>query len=71
MAKTIVIADDVHELLRKGKFPGESFFDVIRRGMKRSLKLIYIALSGTITRDDWAKAQTALRNAELITLKGG
>ncbi|TLX99763.1 MAG: PIN domain-containing protein [Thaumarchaeota archaeon] len=34
MARTIAVSDDVYELLKKFKLPGESFSGVIRRGLK-------------------------------------
>lgn len=67
MAKTIAVSDDVYELLKKVKIPGESYSDVIRRGLKRGLKLSDIAGSRTITKDEWLRAQKLLRSSELIT----
>jgi predicted CopG family antitoxin len=69
MAKTIAISDDVYQLLSRAKFPGESFSDVIRRGMKRPVKLSDIAGSKTISKEDWQRAQAVIRNAEAETRK--
>ena len=43
-SKTISVADDAYELLRKSKRPGESFSDVIRRlsGRRSLLDLVGI-----------------------------
>jgi predicted CopG family antitoxin len=67
MAKTIAISDDVYQLLSRAKLPGESFSDVIRRGMKRPLKLSDVAGSKTISKEDWRRAQAVIRNAEAET----
>jgi len=67
MAKTIAISDDVYQLLSRAKLPGESFSDVIRRGMKRPLKLSDIAGSKTISEEDWKRAQAVIRKAEAET----
>jgi predicted CopG family antitoxin len=67
MAKTIAISDDVYQLLSRAKLPGESFSDVIRRGMKHPVKLSDIAGSKTISKEDWQRAQAVIRNAEAET----
>ncbi len=66
MAKTIAVSDDVYELLKKSKIPGESYSDVIRRGLKRSLKLTDIAGSKTITTEQWSRTQKVLRAADQL-----
>jgi predicted CopG family antitoxin len=67
MAKTIAISDDVYQLLSRAKLPGESFSDVIRRGMKRPLKLSDIAGTKGLSTEDWQKAQAVIRKAEAET----
>lgn len=67
MAKTIAISDDVYQLLSRAKLPGESFSDVIRRGMKRPIKLSDIAGSKTLSKEDWQRAQAVIRSAEAET----
>jgi predicted CopG family antitoxin len=57
----------VYQLLSRAKLPGESFSDVIRRGMKRPVKLSDIAGSKTISKEDWQRAQAVIRNAEAET----
>jgi len=69
MAKNIAVSDDVYELLQRGKLPGESFSDVIRRGLKRSTRLGDIKGSRTISRDDWIRVQRSIRESEEITQK--
>jgi len=69
MAKTIAISDDVYQLLSRAKLPGESFSDVIRRGMKRPLKLSDTVGSKTISKEDWERARAVIRNAEAETRK--
>ena len=64
LAKTIAVSDDVYELLKKAKTHGESYSDVIRRGLKRSVKLTDIAGSGTITTEQWLKTRKVLRASE-------
>ena len=67
MAKTIAISDDVYELLRKVKLPGESFSDVIRRSFNRGVKLTDIYGSGTLSKADWIRVQKTIRESEEIT----
>ena len=67
MAKTIAISDEVYELLRKVKLPGESFSDVIRRGFNRGVKLTDIYGSGTISKADWIRVQKTIRESEELT----
>lgn len=66
MARTIAISDDVYELLKKVRLPGESFSGVIRRNLKRT-KLSDIIGSGTISQDDWAEARVQLLEAQQRT----
>lgn len=67
MAKNIAVSDDVYELLRKTKLPGESFSDVIRRGLRRGVRLMDIYGSATISKEDWRKTRKTIRNSEEIT----
>jgi len=53
VARTIAISDEVYEMLKKLKLPGESFSDVIKRLIKRGGRLSDIAGSGTITKEGW------------------
>jgi predicted CopG family antitoxin len=69
LAKTIAVSDDVYDLLRKAKVPGESYSDVIRRGLKRGLRLSDIAGSGTITVEQWNRTQKVLRTADQVNRK--
>jgi predicted CopG family antitoxin len=66
MAKTIAISDEVYQLLKKSKLPGESFSVTIRRNLKKN-KLADIIGSGTIGLDDWRKARARLLSAETRT----
>lgn len=67
MAKTIAVSDDVYELLKKAKTHGESYSDVIRRGLKRNVKLTDIAGSGTITTEQWLKTRKVIHSSEALT----
>ncbi len=67
MAKTIAVSDDVYQLLRKVKLPGESFSDVIRRGLGRGVKLTDIFGSRTISKEDWQKVRKTIRESEEIS----
>ena len=69
MAKNIAVSDDVYELLRKVKLPGESFSDVIRRGLKRGTRLSDIRGSRTISREDWLRVRKTIQESEAITQK--
>ena len=53
MARTIMVSDEVYEMLKKMKLPGESFSDVIKRLLKRRGSLLDIAGSGTVTEEGW------------------
>ena len=53
MARTIMVSDEVYEMLKRMKLPGESFSDVIKRLLKRRGSLLDIAGSGTITDEGW------------------
>ncbi len=67
MAKTIAVSNDVYELLRKVKLPGESFSDVIRRGLSNGVKLTDIYGNGTIGKADWIRVRKTIRESEEIT----
>ncbi len=69
MARNIAVSDDVYELLRKVRLPGESFSDVIRRGLGRGIKLMDIYGSGTISKKDWQEVRKTIRESEEITRK--
>lgn len=53
MARTIMVSDEVYEMLKKMKLPGESFSDVIKRLIKRRGSLLDIAGAGTVTEEGW------------------
>jgi predicted CopG family antitoxin len=67
VAKNIAVSDDVYELLKKIRLPGESFSDVIRRGLSRGVRLMDIYGSGTISRENWQRARKTIRESEEIT----
>lgn len=66
MAKTVAISDEVYEMLRKSRLPGESYSAAIRRILKRN-KLSDIAGSRTLSLRDWEEAKAYLRAAEAKT----
>jgi predicted CopG family antitoxin len=66
MAKTIAISDEVYELLKKSRLPGESFSVTIRRNLKKN-RLADIIGSGTISLDDWREIRARLLSAETRT----
>ena len=66
MAKTIAISDEVYELLKKTRLPGESFSTTIRRNLRKN-KLSDIVGSGTISLKDWREARMRLLSAETRT----
>jgi predicted CopG family antitoxin len=63
MAKTIAISDEVYELLKNSRLPGESFSVTIRRNLKKS-RLADIIGSGTISLDDWREVRRSLDFSE-------
>ncbi len=69
LVKTIAVSDDVHELLKRAKVPGESYSNVIRRGLKRSLRLSDIAGSKTITTEQWKRTQQLLKASDQLSRK--
>ena len=66
MAKTIAISDEVYELLKKTRLPGESFSMTIRRNLKKN-ELSDIVGSGTIILEDWRETRMRLISAETRT----
>lgn len=66
MARTIAISDEVYELLKRSKLPGESFSTVIKRNLRRG-KLSEISGTPVLTEDDWAAARKELAEAEALT----
>jgi len=54
VAKTIAVSDEVYELLKKFKLPGESFSDTIKRVLKRGGRLTDLIGTKTITKEEWA-----------------
>ncbi len=67
MAKTIAVSDEVYELLKKSKMPGESFSTVIKRGLSRKGKISEIAGTRTIGIDGWKAAKLYLEKAQRKT----
>jgi len=51
VARTIMVSDEVYEMLKKLKRPGESFSDVIKKLISRRGSLLEIAGSKTITEE--------------------
>jgi len=68
LARTIVISDDVYELLKRSKLPNESFSSVIRRNLRKG-KLSEIAGSHTLSTSDWKKAKRLLQESETRTVE--
>ena len=66
MAKTIAVSDEVYRLLERSKLPGESFSDVIMKGLRKST-ILETKGSGTISRSDWERARKQLAEAERET----
>ena len=68
MARTIAISDEVYDLLKRSKLPGESFSTVIKRNLRRR-KLSEIAGSKTLSKADWARAREIIAEAEKLTMQ--
>lgn len=66
MAKTIAVSDEVYKLLERSKMPGESFSDVIMKGLKKST-ILDIRGSRTLSSADWARARREISRAEKET----
>ncbi len=66
MARTIAISDEVYEMLKKLKLPGESFSDVIKRLIKRGGRLSDIAGSGTVTKEGWEELKKLREKRERL-----
>ena len=67
MAHTIAISDEIYELLKKQKLPGESFSDVIRRLADQRGPLMELAGQKTIPSNAWASIKQEIREAEQIS----
>lgn len=68
MARTIAISDEVYELLKRAKLPGESFSTVIKRNLRRG-KLSEIVGTAILTSEDWDATKRAMASAEALTAK--
>jgi predicted CopG family antitoxin len=66
LAKTVAISDEVYDLLKKSRLPGESFSAAIKRILRKN-KLSEIVGSGTISLQDWKDAKAHLLKAENTT----
>jgi predicted CopG family antitoxin len=69
MARTIAVSEEVYALLKKNKLPNESFSKVIKRSIKPRVRLLDIAGSKILTREDWKEAEKQLRKSERNALK--
>ena len=67
MAHTIAISDEIYELLKKQKLPGESFSDVIRRLADQRGPLMELAGQKTIPTNAWDDIKQEIHNAEQIS----
>ena len=68
MARTIAISDEVYELLKRAKLPGESFSTVIKRNLRRG-RLSEIAGTSILSSEDWAATRKDIVAAESLTAK--
>ena len=55
-----MVTDEVYEALKRMKWKGESFSDVIKRLLKFKPRLMEIAGSKTISRKDWERVKKEL-----------
>ena len=69
LAKTIAVSNEVYEVLKKIKLPGESFSDVIMRLIKRRGSLLDIVGSNTVTEEGWKMLIKYRELANLAALK--
>jgi len=69
VAKTIAVSDEVYELLKRFKLPGESFSDAIKRAIKRGGRLMDIAGTKTITKEEWELVEKAMRKIRAIEIE--
>ena len=68
MARTIAISDEVYELLKRAKLPGESFSTVIKRNLRRG-RLSEIAGTSILSVEDWQATKRELATFEELTAK--
>lgn len=68
MARTIAISDEVYELLKRAKLPGESFSTVIKRNLRRG-RLSELAGTSILSLEEWATIKKELAASEEITAK--
>jgi predicted CopG family antitoxin len=66
LVRRIAISDEVYELLKRSRLPGESFSGVIKRNLHKP-KLSEIAGTGILTKEDWAETKKSLAESENIT----
>ena len=58
MTRTILVSEEVYELLKKFKLPGESFSDAIKRILKHERRLTDIIGTKTITKEAWSQIES-------------
>jgi len=68
LARTIAISDEVYELLKRSKLPGESFSTVIKRNLRKG-RLSEIAGTSILSQEDWVATRKELAAADALTLK--
>jgi predicted CopG family antitoxin len=66
LARRIAISDEVYELLKRSKLPGEGFSTVIKRNLQRG-KLSEISGTPVLSKDDWAATRKVIAEAEALT----
>jgi predicted CopG family antitoxin len=68
LARTIAISDEVYELLKRAKLPGESFSTVIKRNLRRG-RLSEIAGTSILSEEDWQATKRELATLGELTTK--
>ena len=65
MAKTIAVANDVYEMLRKDKRKGESFSDVLRRWRRSKPSLMdSFGLWGDMPEEEFRRIERAIKSVD-------
>lgn len=68
MAHNIAVSEEVYQILKRSKLPGESFSMVIKRNLQRG-KLTDIAGTAILSQEDWAATKKMLAEADELAMK--
>jgi len=69
LANTIIVSEEVYEMLKKFKRPSESFSDAIKRAIKRCTSITDITGIGIFDENDMAALERIKEEKRLLDLE--